>query len=220
MPRSTAARSPSGAPVALVPHRPYAVAFVLSALSSTLFVFVVALVRTGGHRSHLQAAAYDFALSAPGLMGGALVNAAILDAAAFAAARLYGASVGAALRLGPSRATPLGLIAATVGVVGINFAFGTASELLRLRGTGVMVALAQSLRGPSVGLFVVAVLAIGVAPGSRKRPSFAAFSRRGWPEAGGVAGNRRHGRCVRSHPPRPGPGLARLRRRRLSRLGH
>jgi membrane protease YdiL (CAAX protease family) len=180
---SPAADRPGAPPPGPLPARPspwpaivvYAVAFVLSALSSTLFVFVVALVRTAGHRSHLQAAAYDFALSAPGLMGGALVNAAILSAAAFAAARLYGASVGAALRLGPSRATPLGLIAATVGVVGINFAFGTASELLRLRGTGVMVALAQSLRGPSVGLFVAAVLAIGVAPAFAEETFFRGF---------------------------------------------
>jgi uncharacterized protein len=162
---------PSPWPAILV----YAVAFVLSAVSSTLFVFVVAMVRTGGHRSHLQAAAYDFALSAPGLMGGALVNAAILGAAAFAAARRYGASVGAALRLGPTPASPLGLFAATVGVVGLNFACGTATELLRLRGTGVMDTLAQSLRGPTLGRFVAAVLTIGVAPGFAEETFFRGF---------------------------------------------
>ena len=153
----------------------YAVTFVLAMVSSTLLVFAVAFVRTRGERSHLQAAAYAFTLSAQGLMAGALVNAVVLGAAAFAAASLSRTSVGSALRLGPTRASPLGCIAITIGLVGLNFAGGTTSELLRLRGSGVMDTLAQSLRDPGVGLFATAVLTIGVAPGFAEETFFRGF---------------------------------------------
>jgi|HubBroStandDraft_6_1064221.scaffolds.fasta_scaffold32128_3 membrane protease YdiL (CAAX protease family) len=153
----------------------YAVTFVLALVSSTLLVFAVAYVRTGGERSRLQAVAYEFALSAQGLMAGALVNALVLGAAAFGAARLLGRSAGDGLRLGPSRASPLGWVAVTAGLVGLNFAGGTTGELLRLRGSGVMDTLALSLRGPSIGLFAGAVLAIGVAPGFAEETFFRGF---------------------------------------------
>jgi uncharacterized protein len=153
----------------------YAATFVLALVSSTLLVFVVAFVRTGGERSRLQAVAYDFALSAPGLMAGALVNALILGAAAFGAARLVGRSPGDALRLRPSRASPLGWLAVSAGLVGLNFAGGTVSELLHLRGSGVMDTLSLSLRGPSIRRFVAALLAIGVAPGFAEEAFFRGF---------------------------------------------
>ncbi len=153
----------------------YAVTFVLALMSSTSLVFAVAFVRAGGERSRLQAVAYDFALSAQGLIAGALVNAVILGAAAFGAARLVGRSVVDTLRLGPGRASPLGWIAVTAGLVGLNFAGGTASELLRLRGGGVMDTLALSLRDPTIGRLAAAVLAIGVAPGFAEETFFRGF---------------------------------------------
>jgi uncharacterized protein len=171
---------PPGWPALVV----YAAAFLLALVSSTTLVFAVAFARTGGQRSRLQTVAYEYALSAPGLMAGALVNAVVLGAVAFAAARLQRTqpaqqaletSVGARLRLGPTRASPLGVIAAAAGLVGLNFASSTVSELLRVRGGGVMDVLAQSLQGPSAGRFIAAILTIGVAPGFAEETFFRGF---------------------------------------------
>jgi membrane protease YdiL (CAAX protease family) len=169
----------------------YAATFLIALVSSTMLVFVVALVKTGGQRARLQAVAYEFALSAPGLMAGAFVNAAVLGAAALVAARWQRGgrarggdevdppgprtSVSARLRLGPTRASPLGLLATAAGLVGLNFATSTVSELLRVRGTGVMDVLAQSLQGPTVGRFVAALLTIGVAPGVAEEAFFRGY---------------------------------------------
>jgi membrane protease YdiL (CAAX protease family) len=128
-------------------------------------VFVAAWIRVSGQRPLLLAEANAFALSPAGLMTGALGNATVLAAVALVAARMQGAAVVARLRLGPTRASPLGAAAATAGMVGLSVACGAATELLGLRGSGVMDTMAQALRGPSAGRFVAAVLTIGVAPG-------------------------------------------------------
>ncbi len=153
----------------------YAAAFLLSVVSSTMLVFAVALARTGGERSHLQTVAFEFALSAPGLIAGAAVNSAVLAVVAFSAARFHGASVGAQLRLGTTRASPLGALAACAGLVGLSFACGAVRELLRVQGTGGMDALAESLQGSSAGRFLAAVLAIGVAPGFAEETFFRGY---------------------------------------------
>lgn len=149
----------------------YALAFVLALLSSTMLVFLVALVRTRGQRSQLQATAYAYALSAPGLMAGALVNAAVLVAVALLATRRAPAS----LRLGATRATPVGVAAAAAGMIGLSLAGGGASELLGVRGGGTMDLLAESLHAPSAARFVAAILAIGVAPGFAEETFFRGF---------------------------------------------
>jgi uncharacterized protein len=153
----------------------YAAAFLLSVVSSTMLVFAVALARTGGERSHLQTVAFEFALSAPGLIAGAAVNSAVLAAVAFSAARLHGGSVGAQLRLAPTRASPLGTLAACAGLVGLSFACGAARELLRVQGTGGMDALADSLQGSSAGRLLAAILAIGAAPGFAEETFFRGY---------------------------------------------
>jgi membrane protease YdiL (CAAX protease family) len=148
------------------------VAFVLALVSSVLLVFAVALARVGGQRSRLQAEANAFAMSAPGLMAGALANAVVLAAVAFVAAWLMGRPIGPRLRLGPTRATALGMVESSVGMVGLSFACGALSELLGVRGSGVMDAMAQALQSPSPVRFVAAVAAIGIAPGFAEETFF------------------------------------------------
>jgi membrane protease YdiL (CAAX protease family) len=153
----------------------YAVAFLLTVVSSTMLIFAVALARTGGERSHLHTVALEFALSAPGLIVGAGVNSAVLAAVAFSAARLHGRAVGAELRLATSRASPLGALAACAGLVGLSFACGALRELLRVEGTGGMDALADSLHGAPAGRLLAAVLAIGVVPGFAEEAFFRGY---------------------------------------------
>jgi membrane protease YdiL (CAAX protease family) len=157
----------------------YLVAFLLALVSSTLLVFAVAFVRTGGQRARLQSVAYDFAMSDAGLMAGALVNALVLSVVAFGAARIQGAGVGSRLRLGPTCATPAGTLAAIAGMVGLSFACGAASEALGVRGTGVMDTMAQALHGPSAVRFAEAILAIGVAPGFAEETFFRGYMQTG-----------------------------------------
>ena len=135
-------------------------------------VFVAAWIRVSGQRPLLLAEANAFALSPAGLMTGALGNAVVLAAVALVAARMQGPAVVARLRLGPTRASPLGAAAATAGMVGLSVACGAATELLGLRGSGVTDTMAQALRGPSAGRFVAAVLTIGVAPGFAEETFF------------------------------------------------
>ena len=142
----------------------YSVAFVLTGLASAAFVFAVALSRTGGRRSGLAAEATAFALSAPGMIGGALAGAIVLASVAFVAAALERKPVLDRLRLGPTRATPLGTVGVSTGLVGLSFATGTLAGLLGLRGGGVMDALAESLESPAPARLLAAILAIGVAP--------------------------------------------------------
>jgi membrane protease YdiL (CAAX protease family) len=154
----------------------FAVAFLLTALSNLLLVFAVALVQTRGQRAHLEATIAEFALSAPGLMAGAVTNAVVLSAVAFTAARLFGGRpVGPLLRLGATRARPIGLVAACAGILGLSFACGAARELLQLRGAGGMDAVAESLENPSAGTFAAAVIAIGVVPGFAEETFFRGF---------------------------------------------
>jgi membrane protease YdiL (CAAX protease family) len=149
---------------------------VLTALANLLLVFGVALLQAGGQRAHLEAAVAKFALSAPGLMAGAVTNAVVLSAVAFIAARLFGGHpVGAQLRLGATRAKPVGLVAACAGILGLSFACGAARELLHLQGMGGMDAVAESLENPSAGTFAAAVIAIGVVPGFAEETFFRGF---------------------------------------------
>jgi membrane protease YdiL (CAAX protease family) len=153
----------------------YAVAFLLALVSSTLLIFAVALVRTRGQRSQLQAVAYEYALSAPGLMAGAATSAAVLTVVALLAARFFGPRTTVTLRLGQSRTSLLGAIAATLGTVGLSLAGGGVTELLGVRGRGAMDLLAQSLSAPSVTRFIAALLTIGVAPGFGEETFFRGF---------------------------------------------
>jgi membrane protease YdiL (CAAX protease family) len=135
-------------------------------------VLVAALPRAGGDAARLAEEATRFALSAPGVLGSALVSAIVLSAVALATARLMGRGVAARLRLGPTRARPLGLVAAVTGMAGLSLACGAAAELLGVGHGDVMEVVAHSLAAPSPSRLVVALLAIGLAPGLAEESFF------------------------------------------------
>jgi membrane protease YdiL (CAAX protease family) len=142
--------------------------------ASALLVMGAALERASGDKARVADEATNFALSAPGLMSVALVNAVILFLVAALAARPRGDLV-SALRLGPTRASPLGLAAAIAGMLGLSFACGTASELLGFRGAGTMDRVARALERPTLAGFVIALITIGVAPGFAEETFFRGF---------------------------------------------
>ncbi len=142
----------------------YVVGFAFTLASSVAVVSAVAMVRAAHRGSSFAAEAQGFALSTPGLLYGALVSAAALATVALVAARLEGKPVVARLGLGPSRATPLGVLAATAGLLGLNMACATTGEMLGARGSGVMEAMALALQSPTPARFVAAMLTLGVAP--------------------------------------------------------
>jgi membrane protease YdiL (CAAX protease family) len=133
--------------------------------SSVLLVLGVALLRSSSRRSSLASEAQEFALSTPGLLYGALVSAASLVTVAWCAARLEKTPVAARLRLRRTRATPLGLLEATGGLIGLNLACATTGELLGVHGSGVMDAVAAALQSPTPWRFVAALVTLGIAPG-------------------------------------------------------
>jgi membrane protease YdiL (CAAX protease family) len=106
----------------------------------------------------------QYALSAPGLMGAALVGAAVLLTVAWASARLMGGGVKARLRIGPSRASAQGVVAATVGTAGLSLACGSAAQLVHVGEGNVMQALSESLRHATPATYLAALASIGVVP--------------------------------------------------------
>ncbi len=157
----------------------YLAAFVLTAVASVTLVFCVALARSSRHPSELQSEATAFAFSAPGLMAGAAAGAAVLASVALAAARLQGPRVLARLHLGPTRASPLGTLAVTAGLLGLSTAGGTVADWLGLRGGGMMDEMARALQAPPPARFIAALLAIGVAPGLAEETFFRGFMQPG-----------------------------------------
>jgi membrane protease YdiL (CAAX protease family) len=151
---------------------PYAAALGLMHLASTLLVLGVALERASGDRAQLMAQAVSFSVSASGLMSVALVNAGVLASVSLVAARSPRADLATHLRLGPTRASPSGAAAAIVGMVGLNFAFGAATDLLGIRGGGVMDRVARALAGPTPAEFALAVVTIALAPGFAEETFF------------------------------------------------
>jgi membrane protease YdiL (CAAX protease family) len=156
---------PSRRPPAWPALAAYLVGFAFTLGSSVMVVFAVATVRSSNRRSSLAEEAQGFALSTPGLMYGALVSAFALAVVALGAARLEGTPVVSRLRLRATRASALGLFEAAGGLIGLNIACATTGEMLGARGNGVMDAMARALQAPSPGLFVAAVVTLGVAPG-------------------------------------------------------
>jgi membrane protease YdiL (CAAX protease family) len=148
----------------------YAVAFVLALAASLGLVLAVGFLRAG-EPARVQPEAEAFALSAAGLIAGALTNALVLGGVALVAARGMGRPR-VELNLGPTRARAVDRVAVTVGLVGLSFACGSVSELLGVRGGGVMDTMAAALLHPSAPRFVAAVLAIGVAPGLAEETLF------------------------------------------------
>jgi membrane protease YdiL (CAAX protease family) len=173
-----------------VPPRPspwpvvwaFAAAFFLTFGVSVLVVFGVAWLRVDGQRSRLLDEASAFALSATGLMAGALSSASVLALVALVGARLQGGPVAARLRLGPTRATLPATAVAVLGMMGLSVACGAATQLLGVGGSGVMDTMATALRGPSAGRFLASLVTIAIAPGLAEETFF-----RGWMQARLVA---------------------------------
>jgi uncharacterized protein len=142
----------------------YAVGFLGELLGGVVFVAVGALLRVHGDVSRVAAEATRFALSAPGLMGAALVGATALLVVAATAARWMAGGVKARLRVGPSRASAQGVAAAVLGTVGLSLACGSAAQLVRVGEGNVMHALAESLHRSSPLAYAAAIASIGVVP--------------------------------------------------------
>jgi membrane protease YdiL (CAAX protease family) len=151
---------------------PYAAALGLMHLASTLLVLGVALGRASGDRAQLMTQAVRFSVSASGLMSVALVNAGVLASVSLVAARSRPTDAAAHLRLGPTRARRSGTAAAIVGMVALNFAFGAATDLLGIRGGGVMDRVSRALAGPTPTQFALAVVTIALAPGFAEETFF------------------------------------------------
>ena len=142
----------------------YAAAFVLALVASTAYILVGAFPGSGGDVARLASEATRFAFSAPGLLGAALVSAVVLGLVTLVTARLLGGGVAARLRAGPTRARPLGVAAAAVGLAGLSLACGSAAELAGLGHGGVMESISLALRSSDPSRIALAVLAIGIAP--------------------------------------------------------
>jgi uncharacterized protein len=166
------ANSPSPRPPAWPALAAYLVGFALTLGSSMAFVFAVATVRSSARRSSVPSEARDFALSSEGLLFGALVSAAALAFVALLAARLEGDPVVVRLRLGPTRASLLGLLGTTGGLIALNLACATAGEMLGARTGSVMDAVTSMLQSPTPGTFVGAIATLGVAPGMAEEVFF------------------------------------------------
>jgi len=142
----------------------YLASFFLALIASGVYLLVPAVLRVGWNPARVADAATTFAFSAPGLLGAALVSAVMLGAVTLVAARLMGGGVGARLSTGPTRARPLGIAAAVVGLAGLSLACGSAAQLIGLGKAGVTESIAHALRSSNPMRIVLAVLCIGVAP--------------------------------------------------------
>jgi membrane protease YdiL (CAAX protease family) len=143
---------------------PAAVAYVTALIgvpAATLaLVFAVAAARARGDAARVAPEALGFATSPSGVMAAAATSALVLLLVSGTTARVARRP----LRLGPSTASARGLVASTLGMVGLSLATGSAIELSRLGSRGVMGQIAAALGqlGPS-GL-AAATAAIAIVP--------------------------------------------------------
>jgi membrane protease YdiL (CAAX protease family) len=143
----------------------YLVAVVLVLAGTVVVVSAAALVRAGGKVAHVHAEATRFAFSAAGVMAAAVVSATVLALDALVTARLLGGGIAARLRLGPTRATPVGLLAAVVGMAALSLATGAAADRLGVRHEGTMEDIARALARSSPVQIALAIVTIAIAPG-------------------------------------------------------
>jgi membrane protease YdiL (CAAX protease family) len=147
-------------------------ATVLLVAATAALVFGVAWVRAAGGRGAVAGEAARFASSGSGIVAGALVSAAVLAFVALTSARLETRNIWTRLRLRRSRASALGSATAVVGMIGLSLAGGAASELTGVRGHGTMEVIAGALRDSSPLQRLLAVVAIGLAPGLAEEAFF------------------------------------------------
>jgi membrane protease YdiL (CAAX protease family) len=153
----------------------YAAAFFLQLVLGTAYLVIGALPRAGGDSSRLAEEATRFAFTAPGLLGVALVNAAVLVGVTLVAARASGPGIASRLRLGPSHATWLGVSAAVLGMAALMLSCGAIAELLGIGQGTVMREMARTLQAPSPLRLLAALIAIGIAPGIAEEGFFRGF---------------------------------------------
>jgi membrane protease YdiL (CAAX protease family) len=153
----------------------YGVGFSMTILTSEALVFWVARGRVHGDTSRVRDAERAFALSADGLVACACLEGLVLLAVALLAARLETKAVGARLRFGRSRASTLGIVAASVGLVGLSFACGGACELAGFPGGGVTDIFARALFRPSPARLGLGLVAIGLVPALGEEALFRGF---------------------------------------------
>ncbi len=142
----------------------YPVGFFLAQGACVGVVLAVAVIRAGPRREQIVDEFTRFALSSHGVMVQGLINAVVLATVAVTTARCLGKDIFGSLRLRPSAATTVGVCAAATGMLGIGLSCGAASELLRVRGHGVMELLAKALLLPTPAAFIAGIVAIAVAP--------------------------------------------------------
>lgn len=142
----------------------YVAAFFLALIASAAYLLIPSFWRAGWNPARVADEAATFAFSAPGLLGAALVSAVVLILVTLVTARLMGGGVVARLGTGPTRARPLGIAAAVVGLAGLSLACGSAAQLAGLGKAGVTEQIALALRSSNPLRIVLAVLCIGVAP--------------------------------------------------------
>jgi membrane protease YdiL (CAAX protease family) len=135
------------------------------------------IVAVGAWRARTRPGAWaheaeTFAISATGLMLGAVVSSVVLLAVACATARWLEGRIVRPLRLGPSRATAFGFAAAIFGMVGMSVSCGAASELARVRGSGVMDVIGHALQLISMRSLPWAIVTLGVLPGIAEETFF------------------------------------------------
>jgi membrane protease YdiL (CAAX protease family) len=140
------------------------VAVALVYVATTALVLGVALSRGGRRPAQVADDAMQFALSAPGVTACAFVSAGMLAMVTVVAARWQGRDIRALLRLAPTPASVLGLVAAVFGMAGLSLASGAAGDLLGMRGHGAMGAIAHALERPTPAKFVIALATIAIAP--------------------------------------------------------
>ncbi len=155
----------------------YAGALVLTFGLTTGFVLWVGAWRAAGHPMLARAEAQTFARSATGLVACAVIEAAILSAISFGAAG-GPASPLERLRLGPGRGTKLGVVAATVALVGLSAAGGAALEILLPEGVGISETFTAALAGDAHSKLGLTLLGIGLAPAFAEEVFFRGFLQR------------------------------------------
>jgi membrane protease YdiL (CAAX protease family) len=142
----------------------YVAAFLLALFASAAYLLVPVVWRVGWKPARVADEASAFAFTAPGLLGAALVSAVMLLAVTLLTARLMGGGVATRVGTGPTRARPLGIAAALVGLAGLSLACGSAAQLAGLGKAGVTESIALALHSSSPLRITLAVLCLGVAP--------------------------------------------------------
>ncbi|MBV9947511.1 MAG: CPBP family intramembrane metalloprotease [Myxococcales bacterium] len=168
-PRGSEPRSGIGAPVLQ-----YVAAWALVFSTTSLLLYAVGRLRSGGDPARVAREALGFALSRAGVMSAASVSAGVLAALALAGLR-DGSSIAARLRLGPTRASAVGWLAALTGMAGLSAAAGAAASALReLLGAagGTLELIGHALSRATPAGLLLQLLTIALLPGAAEEMFF------------------------------------------------